>query len=136
MRHWYGLPSEVVEPLPLEVLRKRADVTLSDMVWWYGGDELMVGLDDLSGLSSLYSPIIGHWHSSRHPFIPHSSWTAIGTAYRVAIPARCPCKATKSVPLPWVALGTLAGDAGLALWASSRKGLRRDMQSEAQSHTK
>ena len=32
VRHWYGLPSEVVEPLPLEVLRKRADVTLSDMV--------------------------------------------------------------------------------------------------------
>ena len=25
-------------------------VELSDMVWWYGGDELMVGLDDLSSL--------------------------------------------------------------------------------------
>jgi len=41
---------EVVESPPLEVFMKRADVALRDVVSGHGGDGLMVGLDDLSGL--------------------------------------------------------------------------------------
>lgn len=45
-------------------VKKRADVTLNDMAYWYGGEELMVGLDGFSGLSSLYHSITGDWHPS------------------------------------------------------------------------
>ena len=32
VRHWHRLPTKVVESLPLEVFKKRVDVTLSDMI--------------------------------------------------------------------------------------------------------
>ena len=41
---------EVVESSSLEVFKKRGDVALRDVVNGHGGDGLMVGLDDLSGL--------------------------------------------------------------------------------------
>ena len=41
---------EVVESSSLEVLKKRGDVALRDVVNRHGGDGLMVGLDDLSCL--------------------------------------------------------------------------------------
>ena len=53
---WDGpWPREVLTSVPmespsLEVLKKRVDVALRDVVNGHGGDELMVGLDDLSGL--------------------------------------------------------------------------------------
>jgi len=40
-----------VESLSLEVFKNRVDVTLRDVVGEHGGDEWMVGRDDLSGLS-------------------------------------------------------------------------------------
>jgi len=33
----------------VEVFKRRVDAALRDMILWYGGDGLMVGLDDLSG---------------------------------------------------------------------------------------
>ena len=36
----------------MEVFKKRVDVTLKNMVWWYGGDRLD-WMDDLSGLSNI-----------------------------------------------------------------------------------
>jgi len=51
VRQWYRLPREVVESLSLEVLEECVDGALRNMVSWHGGDGLMVGLDDLRGLS-------------------------------------------------------------------------------------
>ena len=49
--HWHRLPKEVVESLALEVFKKHVGVALRNMVSGHGGDELIIGLDDLKGLS-------------------------------------------------------------------------------------
>lgn len=43
------MPREVEESLSLEVYKERVDVAVRDVVSWYGGDGLVVGLDDLGG---------------------------------------------------------------------------------------
>jgi len=45
---WHRLHREVVQFL--EVLKNRVDVALRDVVSGHGGDELVVGLNDLRGL--------------------------------------------------------------------------------------
>jgi len=50
VRHWTRLPREAVESPSLEVLKKRVEVELQDMVSRHGGVGLTVGLDDLRGL--------------------------------------------------------------------------------------
>ena len=49
--HWHRLPKEVMESLSLEVFKERGDVALRDVVGRHGQGGLMIGLDDLSGLS-------------------------------------------------------------------------------------
>ena len=50
VRQWHRLPREVVESPSLEVLKCHGDVALRDAVSGHGGDGVVVGRDDLSGL--------------------------------------------------------------------------------------
>ena len=50
MRHWHGLPREVVESVSLEVFKKRVVAALRDVVSGHGGDGFVVGLGDLRGV--------------------------------------------------------------------------------------
>jgi len=34
VRHWHGLPREVVDALALEVFKARLDGALSSLIWW------------------------------------------------------------------------------------------------------
>ena len=48
--YWNRLPRELTKSLSMEVFKSCVDVALRDMVSGHGGDGLMVGLGDLSGL--------------------------------------------------------------------------------------
>ena len=50
------LPREVVQSPSLEVFQSRVAVALRDVGSGHGGDGLVVGLDDLSGLFQHYDP--------------------------------------------------------------------------------
>ena len=53
MRQWHRLPREVVDSPSLEVFQDHVDVALRDMVSGHGGDGVMLGLNDLSGIFQL-----------------------------------------------------------------------------------
>ena len=55
---WHRLPGVVVESPSLEVFQSRVDVALRDVVSGHGGDGLVVGPGDLSGLSNLCDSVI------------------------------------------------------------------------------
>jgi len=58
------MPSrKVVESPFLELFEKRGDVALRDTVSGHGGDGLIVGLDDLSGL---FQPLILWFCDQQH----------------------------------------------------------------------
>ena len=66
MGHWHRLLQEVVESPSLEVFKERQmDVALSDMVQSGHRHGLMVGLDDLSGLSNLNDSVILLYHQRK-----------------------------------------------------------------------
>jgi len=50
VRHWHRLPKEGGELLSLEAFKKCEAVALKDTVSGHGGDGLMIGRSDLSGL--------------------------------------------------------------------------------------
>jgi len=53
MRQGHRLPREVVDSPSLEVFQDHVDVALRDMVSGHGGDGVMLGLNDLSGIFQL-----------------------------------------------------------------------------------
>lgn len=53
----------------LWVFKKHVYVVLRDMVQWYSGDGLIVGLDDLSHLSNLMDSVISRKGSNQKNFV-------------------------------------------------------------------
>ena len=50
VRYWHRLPRVVLESPSLEMFKNNGDVTVRDMISGHGGDGLMAGLNDVSGL--------------------------------------------------------------------------------------
>jgi len=50
VRYWHRLPRVVLESPSLEMFKKHGDVTVRYMISGHGGDGLMAGLNDVSGL--------------------------------------------------------------------------------------
>jgi len=71
------MPREVEESLSLEVYKERVDVAVRDVVSWYGGDGLVVGLDDL-GLSNLNDCL--RQGTAHHRVLVHGLFYAVGAA--------------------------------------------------------
>lgn len=58
IKHWNGLPGEVVKSLSLQAFKTRVDTALKDMVSEHGGDGLVVGLMILVVFSNLSDYVI------------------------------------------------------------------------------